>query len=274
MTMEHKKICFIGAGNMARSIISGLVSSGYPANCIQASNPSYAKLDALQQDFSIKITDNNIEAAIEADIILLCVKPQIMKQVCEQMQQVDLSNKLIITIAAGIISNRYQEYFNQNIRLIRAMPNTPTQIGYGMTGLWASEQVNENEKKLADIIMSAGGKAVWLTQEDELNMVIALAGSSPAYFFLFIESMIKTAQTMGMDEQQARALAQQAALGAAEMVIQNPAVSLETLRHNVTSKGGTTAKAIETFEQGKLDELVGKAMKNCIKRAEEMAKTF
>lgn len=272
--MQTKKVCFIGAGNMTRSIISGLVSSGYPATLIEATNPSNGKLEALQQDFAIKVTNNNLEAAANADVILLCVKPQVMQQVCEQLQTIDLSNKLIITIAAGILACRYQDYFAQDIRLIRAMPNTPTQIGYGMTGLWATEAISPNEKALAEQIMAAGSKLVWVKSENDLNMVIALAGSSPAYFFLFIEAMIDSAKKMGMDELQARQLVQQAALGAAEMVIQNPELSLISLRHNVTSKGGTTAKAIDTFEQGQLPELIEKAMVNCIKRAEEMSTIF
>ncbi|WP_394128965.1 pyrroline-5-carboxylate reductase [Shewanella maritima] len=272
--MTQAKVCFIGAGNMPRSIISGMVNNGYPSSEVYATNPSQPKLDALKADFGIHISNDNLATAQLADVIILSVKPQLMQQVCEQLSSIDLSEKLIVTIAAGIPASRYAEYLKQPIKLIRTMPNTPTQIGFGMTGLFADDSISNEQKSLVETIMQSGGKTLWVEQESGLNQVIALAGSSPAYFFLFIESMVESAKKTGMSEQQARALAQEAALGAAQMVIQNPHTSLATLRENVTSKGGTTAQAVETFEKGDLRGLVDSAMTNCINRAEEMAKTF
>ena len=272
--MTQAKVCFIGAGNMTRSIISGLVTNGYPATLVHATNPSVGKLDALKADFNINVSHDNIAAANSADVIVLSVKPQLMQTVCEQLSHLDLSDKLLVTIAAGIPAARYQDYFKQPVKLIRAMPNTPTQIGVGMTGIFADDSISNEQKQICETLMKTGGEVVWVQKEDELNQVIALAGSSPAYFFLFIESMIQHGVKTGMDEDTARALAQQAALGAAQMVVQNPELSLEKLRTNVMSKGGTTARAVETFEEGDLRGLVDQAMTNCIKRAEEMAKTF
>ena len=197
-----------------------------------------------------------------------------MAAVCEDLSSLDLANKLIITIAAGIPASRYQDYFKQPIKLIRTMPNTPTQIGYGMTGIYADDSISAEHKAICETLMQSGGKVVWVDKEPELDQVIALAGSSPAYFFLFIESMIASGVNMGMAEDKARLLAEQAALGAAQMVIQNQQLSVTELRQNVMSKGGTTAKAVETFQQGGLVELVDKAMTNCVARAQEMAKTF
>lgn len=272
--MAYKTICFIGAGNMTRSIVSGLIASGYEADKVIATNPSAPKLEALNQDFGVQTSHNNIEAAKVADVIVLSVKPQLMQSVCSELSDLDLSNKLIITIAAGVKAQRYQDYFQQEIKLIRAMPNTPTQIGVGMTGLFASKGIAAEDKTLAQQLMSTGGQTVWVDKEDELNQVIALAGSSPAYFFLFMESMLEAADKMGMDQTKARELVQQAALGAAEMVKQNPELSPAQLRENVTSKGGTTAEALATFEAGDLRQLVDSAMTNCIKRAEQMAEQF
>ncbi|QBF81898.1 pyrroline-5-carboxylate reductase [Shewanella maritima] len=272
--MTQASVCFIGAGNMSRSIISGMVNNGYDPKLIYASNPSQPKLDALQADFGINTSNDNLAVAKQCDVIVFSVKPQLMEQVCNHLAQLDLSNKLVVTIAAGIPAKRYQDYLKQPIKLIRTMPNTPTQIGYGMTGLHAQDNISDEHKQICELLMQSGGKVVWVEQEDELDQVIALAGSSPAYFFLFIESMIETGIKMGMSEQQARELAQQAALGAAKMVIQNPEQSLATLRNNVTSKGGTTAQAVNTFEQGDLRGLVDKAMHNCVARAKEMAQTF
>ncbi|MCF1427381.1 MAG: pyrroline-5-carboxylate reductase [Shewanella sp.] len=271
--MESRKICFIGAGNMSRAIISGLVGSGYPADAIIASNPSTPKLDALRQHFGVCVTTDNQAAVNNCEVVVLAVKPQLMQSVLAELKHIDFSNKLVISIAAGIPVDRYGEYLQQPLRLVRAMPNTPTQIGFGMTGLLRT-QLSAEDTLYVEQLMSAGGKVLWVDKEADLNLVIALAGSSPAYFFLFMESMISAGEKLGMDPAQARLLAQQAALGAAQMVSHNPDTAVSTLRENVTSKGGTTAQAIATFEAGDLRHLVEQAMINCIKRAEEMADTF
>ncbi|BDA59774.1 pyrroline-5-carboxylate reductase [Shewanella xiamenensis] len=272
--MSQQKICFIGAGNMTRSIISGLIRSGYPASQVQATNPSQGKLDALAHDFGVRVSQDNVSAAQDADVIVLSVKPQLMEQVCQALQDIDMSNKLIITIAAGIKAERYSQYLAQPITLVRTMPNTPMQIGVGMTGLYAPQPLSDAQKAITERLMSSGGEIVWVNEESEINQVIALAGSSPAYFFLLMESMIDAGKQMGMDEAKARSLVQQAALGAAMMAKQNPELTLGNLRENVTSKGGTTAQAIATFEAADLRGVVKNAMENCINRAEEMAKTF
>lgn len=262
--MDQQKICFIGAGNMTRSIISGLVNSGYPAQLIQATNPSQGKLDALKDDFGILVSQDNLAAAQAADVIVLSVKPQLMQQVCEALQTVELSNKLVITIAAGIKAKRYTDYLAQDIKLIRAMPNTPMQISVGMTGLYAPQSITTEQKAICDRLMSSGSEIVWVNEESDLDQVIALSGSSPAYFFLLMESMIDAGKEMGMDEDKARTLVQQAALGAAMMAKQNPQLTLGNLRENVTSKGGTTAQALATFEAADMRGLVKKPWKTAL----------
>ena len=259
---------------MTRSIISGLIRSGYPASQVQATNPSQGKLDALAHDFGVRVSQDNVSAAQDADVIVLSVKPQLMEPVCQALQDIDMSNKLIITIAAGIKAERYSQYLAQPITLVRTMPNTPMQIGVGMTGLYAPQPLSDAQKAITERLMSSGGEIVWVNEESEINQVIALAGSSPAYFFLLMESMIDAGKQMGMDEAKARSLVQQAALGAAMMAKQNPELTLGNLRENVTSRGGTTAQAIATFEAADLRGVVKNAMENCINRAEEMAKTF
>lgn len=271
--MQQKKICFIGAGNMSRAIIGGLVKSGYDAALITATNPSAPKLEALAADYGISTSHDNLASAKDADVILLSVKPQLMQGVCEALADV-VDGKLLITIAAGIPESRYHDYFGKQVKLIRTMPNTPMQLGLGMTGLYAPAGISDGDKAFAELLMRACGDVVWVEEESGIDKVIALAGSSPAYFFLFIEAMIEAGVTMGLPEADARTLAQQAAVGAAAMVKQNPELTPAQLRANVTSKGGTTAEAIATFEAGGLRSLVKDAMGNCIKRAEEMAKSF
>ncbi|SDK11482.1 pyrroline-5-carboxylate reductase [Ferrimonas sediminum] len=267
-------IAFIGAGNMSRSIISGLVNGGYPADAIAASNPSRGKLDELQESFGIRTSTDNLQIA-EADVLVLAVKPQILKSVCEQLKQLDLSQTLVLSIAAGVTCDRIAEYLQQPVRVVRAMPNTPSLLGLGMTGLFGAPGILKQDKALASTLMSAVGEIVWVEEESGIDQVIACAGSAPAYFFLMMEAMEQCAvDSLGVSPQQARKMIEQTAVGAAAMVKQNPQLSLAELRARVTSKGGTTAKAIEHFEHQGLRKTVDGAMKAAVSRAQEMAKLF
>ncbi|MDF4907659.1 pyrroline-5-carboxylate reductase, partial [Vibrio parahaemolyticus] len=187
--MEHKKIAFIGAGNMVRAIVSGLVANGYPAQNITATAPSEARRLLLEQDFGIRTTSDNIQAATEADVVVLSVKPQMMADVCKPLQSIDFTNKLVISIAAGINCSRLDDMLATKLNLVRVMPNTPSQLGLGMSGLFAPTHVTEHDKAFAAELMEAVGKVCWVEQESGINNVIAAAGSAPAYFFLFMEAM-------------------------------------------------------------------------------------
>ncbi|WP_456296276.1 pyrroline-5-carboxylate reductase [Vibrio sp. AK197] len=272
--MEHKKITFIGAGNMARSIISGMIANGYPAELITATAPSQATRDSLANQYAINTTDDNLAAAKQAEVIVLAVKPQMMATVAEGLQSVDYSDKLVISIAAGINAARFDEMFATKLTLVRVMPNTPSLIGKGMSGLYAPNTVTSTDRQFAGDLMSLVGEICWVEQESGINNVIAAAGSAPAYFFLFMEAMQKEAIAQGFDAQTARNLVQQAALGAAEMVVANPDTELSTLREQVTSKGGTTAEALRTFNQHHISDIVASAMQAAVTRAEEMEKLF
>jgi pyrroline-5-carboxylate reductase len=272
--MEQKKITFIGAGNMVRAIVSGLVANGYPASLITATAPSETRRLALESDFGINTTSDNVAAAQNADVVVLSVKPQMMAEVCKPLQAINWSEKLVISIAAGIQSARFNEMLDSELTLVRVMPNTPSQLGKGMSGLYAAESVPQADKSFAAQLMQACGKVCWVEQESGINNIIAAAGSAPAYFFLFMEAMQKEAIEQGFDADTARLLVQQSALGAAEMVIANPETELATLRENVTSKGGTTAEALRTFNEHQLSDIVAKAMQAAVSRAEEMEKLF
>lgn len=274
--MLHKKITFIGAGNMATSIISGLVAGGYPADAICACDPTIESTQKLTEKFAVKGSQNNSESANWGEVIVLAVKPQIMADVCQALaeQGVDFSNKLVISIAAGISVQRLQSILGADTPIIRTMPNTPALLQKGMTGLFASTQVDQGNKAFADQLMAAVGETVWVKDEAMINAIIAASGSAPAYFFLFMEAMQAKAIDMGFNEQQARLLVLQSALGSAEMVKQNADISLSTLRENVTSKGGTTAEALRTFYELDLSETVAKAMQAAADRGVEMEKSF
>ncbi len=272
--MEQRKVAFIGAGNMTRSIVAGLVAGGYDPSCLIATNRSKGKLTALEQDFGVQVTTDNVAAAEQADVVVMAVKPQLMEEVAKPLQAIDFSSKLVISIAAGINVERLQQMFACELNLIRVMPNTPSLVGKGMSGLFASSVTPQADKQFAGELMQAVGKVCWVEKESGINDVIAAAGSAPAYFFLFMEAMQQQAIASGFDQETARLLVQQSALGAAEMVVANPDTALSALREQVTSKGGTTAEAIRTFEQSDLRGTVSKAMQAAVNRAEEMEKLF
>ena len=274
--MQHKTITFIGAGNMAGSIISGLVKGGYPAELICACAPSKHNTDKLANEHGINKHQDNVAAANLSDVIVLGVKPQMMAMVCQEMKDkgADFSNKLVISIAAGISVARLQSLLGDNTAIIRTMPNTPSLLQKGMAGLFASEQVSEQDKDFANDLLGAVGETVWVDDEAMINAVIAASGSAPAYFFLFMESMQNKAIEMGFSKEQARLLVLQSALGSAEMVKQNADIEIATLRENVTSKGGTTAQALNTFNELSLGDTVSKAMQAAADRGAEMEKLF
>jgi len=266
------KIAFIGAGNMAKAIISGLVNSGVAPQSIMVSNPSAEKRVALAQEFGINETADNIEAAKFADVIVLSVKPHFISDVCQQISSaINIDNKTFVSVAAGTTLAQIQQALGGDYPVVRVMPNTPSQLGLGMSGLFASPQVSEQEKAASEELMLAVGKIIWLKSEAQIDDIIAVAGSAPAYFFLFMEAMEKQAQLLGFNAQESRMLVQQTALGAAQMVDKND-VSIAQLRENVTSKGGTTQAALKQFTDDGLESLVARAMNAAIKRAKEMAK--
>jgi len=275
-------IAFIGAGNMARAIIIGLVNSGVSPESIMVANPSEGKRLALAEEFGVLHTHDNIKASEFADVIALCVKPHFITDVCAQISQaIDIAGKLFISVAAGTTVAQIQSALSNDLSkgnadnlapVVRVMPNTPSQLGLGMSGLYASNEVSAEQKASADTLMTAVGKIIWLSTEDKINNIIAVAGSAPAYYFLFMEAMEKQAIALGFTAEESRMLVQQTALGSTQMVAQNAELEISTLRGNVTSKGGTTHAAIEQFKQEGLDEIVKNSMNAAINRAEEMAK--
>ncbi|WDE10669.1 pyrroline-5-carboxylate reductase [Thalassomonas haliotis] len=265
------KIAFIGAGNMNRAIIAGLINNGFAPDNIIVSNPSPEKRLALAEEFAIHQTQDNLEAANFAPTIVLGVKPHLIAGVCQQIRQnLEISEKCFISIAAGCTMAQIQAALGGGQSVIRTMPNTPSQLGLGVTGIFASAEVSESERAIADEMMKAVGIVMWLDQEKQIDDIIAVSGSAPANFFLFMEIMEQHAQTLGFSAEDSRKLVQQTALGAAQMVCQNDD-SIGQLRENVTSKGGATQAALNQFYQGDLSQLVTKAMDAALQRSQEMA---
>ncbi|MCW8934844.1 MAG: pyrroline-5-carboxylate reductase [Gammaproteobacteria bacterium] len=264
-------ICFIGGGNMAGSLISGLVSNQYPASKITVTDPDQQKLDHLKNLLSINTEIDNLKAVKDSDVIVLAVKPQVLKTVCENIRQVTLKTRpLIISIAAGIRSKDIDRWLGGNNALVRCMPNTPALIQAGATGLFANNCTSSEQKNIADQILSSAGITLWVDKEEQLDAVTAVSGSGPAYFFLFMEAMQKAGKELGLDENTAGLLARQTALGAARMALEGEDDAV-TLRSKVTSKGGTTAAAIESFESNNFSGIISQALTAAHDRAVELA---
>ncbi|OZI14590.1 pyrroline-5-carboxylate reductase [Sodalis-like symbiont of Philaenus spumarius] len=273
--MQQRNITFIGAGNMAQAIIAMLVDNGYPAHLITVCAPSTTHRDALAERYGVQSSGDNLRGAHAADVVILAVKPQLIAQVCDTLRgEIDFSGKLVLSIAAGVTVSRFYALLGENIAIVRVMPNTPCLVGQGMSGLYAPPQTREEDRAFSAQLMSTVGKLCWLEQESDINGVIAAAGSAPAYFFLLMEAMQQQAQAMGFDESTAHTLVLQAAAGAAALAAEAGDTPFAILRQNVTSKGGTTAAALQVFEQQQLPSTVSSAMQAAVARAEEMEKLF
>lgn len=263
------KIAFIGGGNMATSLIGGLVGNEFISSEIWVSDPSQEKLNALANKFAVNITTSNDQAIAAANIVVLAVKPQILPEVCRSFG-VSLEGKLCISIAAGINCALLNQILGEQIAVVRAMPNTPSLLQRGATGLYANAYVTEAQRKQAHVILDAVGYVAWVEQETLIDAVTATSGSGPAYFFLLMEAMIDAAIELGLESETATQLVLQTAAGAAAMA-QQSSVDVAELRQRVTSKGGTTEQAILSFENNQFRRIVAEALQAACSRSQQLA---
>jgi len=270
--MKIKKIGFIGGGNMASSLINGLIVSGHAAHSLWVSDINADVVSALSEKLGVNSTTNNDELVNAVDVVVLAVKPQNLADVAKHIAPlIQQKQSLVVSIAAGISQNSLTRWLGNDVAIVRCMPNTPALVLTGATALHANDQVTTEQRDLAENILRAVGLALWVEQESELDAVTAVSGSGPAYFFLLMEAMENAAVQLGLTEQTARLLVQQTALGAAKIALES-SESPAQLRQRVTSPGGTTQRAIETFEQGGFTELVAKALHAARDRSIEMSK--
>ena len=257
---------------MASSIIGGLIKSGHPAQQISAADPFPASLERLQEIAPVTVCRDNAEAAANADVIILAVKPQVMAEAANSIAPAIKANgAVVISIAAGITIDSMEARLGPGTAIVRCMPNTPALLGCGASGLFANHNVAPKQKAYAQSILSAVGITCWVETEQALDAVTALSGSGPAYFFLFIEAMIDAGCELGLDRDTATTLAIQTSLGASRMALEND-VDLVELRRRVTSPAGTTERAIQTFEKDGLRQVVTNAMRAASDRAAEMSR--
>lgn len=270
--MNTKKIGFIGGGNMASSLIQGLIASGHAQNQLWVSDSNQEILHALAENLNVNVSANNDDVVNEVDVVVLSVKPQVLREVAEQIANITRKRKLlVVSIAAGISQDSLSEWLGTEVAIVRCMPNTPALVRTGATALHANENVSDEQKDLAENILRSVGISLWVVHESELDAVTAVSGSGPAYYFLLMEAMEKAALELGLDEHTARLLIQQTALGAAKIALESDEAPGQ-LRQRVTSPGGTTQRAIETFEEGAFSQLVSKALHAARDRSIEISK--
>ena len=269
--MKTTKIGFIGGGNMAASLLNGLIASGHDPKQLWVSDINAEALANLSAKLGINVTQNNQEVIDSSEVVVLAVKPQIMAQVAKEIAPYLQTRHLIVSIAAGITQAGLMKWLGADTAIVRCMPNTPALVLTGATALHANANVSQGQRDLAETIMRAVGIALWVENESELDAVTAVSGSGPAYYFLLMEAMEKVALELGLSEASARLLIQQTALGAAKIALESSEAPAE-LRRRVTSPGGTTQQAIETFERGGFSELVAKALQAARNRSIEMSK--
>ena len=264
-------IAFIGGGNMARSLIGGLLARGVSAGSIRVAEPVDPVRESLASDFGVQVFATALEAAADAGLWVLAVKPQVMRTVCEGMaDSAQSGSPMVISIAAGITAAQIQRWLGGDIAVVRAMPNTPALLGAGVTGLFANAQVDAAGRDRAEELLASAGRTVWIGEEDKMDAVTAVSGSGPAYVFLLAEAMEEAAKNEGLSDHAARILVLQTILGAARMLTESEEAPAE-LRKRVTSPNGTTQAAIETFQEGGFAELVGKAIHAASERGKELS---
>ncbi len=269
-TSQHPKIAFIGAGNMAGSLIAGLLASGHPASAISAADPSAEQRQHMSA-FGIATAADNNDITETADVVVLAVKPQIMAKVLASLSVAPTT--LLISIAAGIDMPTIERLTGSAQPLVRCMPNTPALLQQGITGLCANNAVTSAQRQQAQDILNAAGSTIWFDNEADLDAVTAVSGSGPAYFFYLMEAMITAGEALGLDRATATRLTLATARGAAAMAEQGvtDGTTPAQLRANVTSPGGTTQRALAILDEHNTQAHMIAAVSGAAQRAQELA---
>lgn len=273
--MTSPRIGFVGAGNLASSLIGGLLAAGLSPDTLLAADPSEDQRRDIEQQFGILTSPNNADVVTQAGVVVLCVKPQIMRGVASGLAPNLSADQTVISVAAGIPAASLKAWLggDQAPGIVRAMPNTPALLGAGATGLYAHGAVSPQGRQAATEIFEAVGITTWVDTEQALDWIIAVSGSAPAYFFAFIEAIASAGARLGLEAEEAERFAIATALGAARMASETDVPPGE-LRRRVTSPGGTTAEALRSFEDADLAGIVARAMDAAVARAGEMAREF
>ena len=271
--MKLQTIGFIGAGNMAASLVGGLIHDGYAAADIWITDVDESKADRFGDQFKVNVAASNQDLVEQVHAVVLSVKPQVMRAVAAEIASSKKDGLLHISIAAGIRSSDLERWLGINSAIVRAMPNTPALVRSGATGLYANAHTTQTQRDFAEKIMRAVGIALWVEDELMMDAVTALSGSGPAYFFKVMEAMESAGTKLGLSQQTARLLTIQTALGAAKLAMES-SDSPSILREKVTSPGGTTEQALKTLSNQGIENIFEEAMSAAARRASELAEQF
>lgn len=273
MTSSLPAVAFVGGGNMAYSLIGALRRGDALAATIAVAEPDDARRAQLAADFDAAVHAETAAAVSDADLIVLAVKPQVLRTACAQLRAALGGRRpLIVSIAAGVRIDQIDAWLGGGFPIVRAMPNTPAMIGAGATGMIANAAVDERQRALAEALLGAAGRTAWIAQESLMDAVTALSGSGPAYFFLLVEALEDAAVAQGLPREVARALAAQTCLGAGRMLVEG-GLSPAAQRERVTSPGGTTQAALDAFAAGGFRDLVATAVDAAVRRGRELSST-
>lgn len=266
-----KIIAFIGAGNMVSAIIGGIIKMGYPPDKLWVSAPTTTHLYPLRDKYNINISQNNKDVANIADVIILAVKPLVMKNVAIEITPIiKKHNPLMISVMAAIEECLLREWLGHSTAIVRCMPNTPITIGYGVLALYANHFVTNEQKSFTKSLFQPLGLVLWLLNEQQMNAVSALSGCGPAYFYMVMEAMSNAAVHLGLPHQIAEQLVLQTALGSAKLAIEKKQC-FSTLTREVASPGGGTERALMVLTQGGIKELFASALRAANDRFEELS---
>lgn len=263
----QENIAFIGGGNMAASLIGGLLAAGHPPAKITVAEPVAARAEWLRGQFGVITAATAAEVAPTADILVLAVKPQ---QMAEALHGLRLrAGAVVVSIAAGVRIDTLQASLGEGLHYVRTMPNTPALYGAGVTGLFAPAGTPEAARAKAEQVLAAAGKTCWIEREELIDAVTALSGSGPAYYFLLTQILREAGVALGLPADVAQLLADQTLIGSARMV-QDSGTDVATLRAQVTSKGGTTEAAVQYLESAGLGRIFGEALAAAAQRGREL----
>jgi pyrroline-5-carboxylate reductase len=272
--MSNKHLAILGGGNMGRALIGGMLRRGTRPEHITVGERSEAAREALSADFGIQATADNAAAVEPASVIVLAVKPQVAGAVLAPLQSaLQRTRPVVISIAAGIRLAALESWCGAGVPVVRAMPNRPALVGAGATGLFAPASVAGAHREVAERVMQAVGEVIWVATEDDLDVVTALSGSGPAYFFLLAELLTQGAIDLGLDPAAARRLAIATLHGSGQLAHAGDG-DLARMRAEVTSKGGTTEAAVKSFDAADLRGIVARALEAATRRSRELAAQF
>ena len=271
--MNDFSIVFIGGGNMAASLIGGLLEAGMAPEHIGVAEPDPERRAQLARRFPVTLHEDNAAAVAGADVVVLAVKPQVLCPVaCDLAPALERRRPLVLSVAAGVRTEALRRWLGE-VPLVRAMPNTPALVGSGATGLFAPPEVSESLRERAESVMRAVGLVVWVDREELMDAVTALSGSGPAYFLLVMEALEQAGIQLGLEARTARLLALETAYGTAKLALESGEDFAE-LRHRVTSPGGTTERALAELQQGGLVALFQRALEAARERSQELAEAL